>query len=156
MTEFNTKLLWWIPLLPAAGFLINATVGRKLPRAGVTAIALLATLSPAVIVAMLWRYMLQVGAPLAISRTAGHWFDLTGFTVNFNFAVDHLTLVMLGIVTGVGFLIHVYSAGYMALEDGYWRFFAYLNLFMFFILTLVLSCNFLLLFVGWDGVGLAS
>ncbi len=63
---------------------------------------------------------------------------------------------MLGIITGVGFLIHVYSVGYMALEEGYWRFFAYLNLFMFFMLVLVLASSFLLLFVGWEGVGLAS
>ena len=63
---------------------------------------------------------------------------------------------MLSIITGVGFLIHLYSAGYMAHEDGYWRFFAYLNLFMFFMLVLVLSSSFLLLFVGWEGVGLAS
>src|SRR6202000_1785297 len=70
--------------------------------------------------------------------------------------VDHLTLVMLTVVTGVGFLIHLYSAGYMAHEEGYWRFFAYLNLFMFFMLVLVLAANFLLLFVGWEGVGLAS
>src|SRR5207237_7000253 len=69
---------------------------------------------------------------------------------------DHLTLIMLGIVTGVGFLIHIYSVGYMAHEEGYWRFFAYLNLFMFFMLVLVLAENFLLLFVGWEGVGLAS
>ncbi len=63
---------------------------------------------------------------------------------------------MLGVVTGVGFLIHIYSVGYMAHEEGYWRFFAYLNLFMFFMLVLVLSSSFLLLFVGWEGVGLAS
>jgi NADH:ubiquinone oxidoreductase subunit 5 (subunit L)/multisubunit Na+/H+ antiporter MnhA subunit len=76
--------------------------------------------------------------------------------VDFAFTVDHLTLVMLSVITGVGFLIHVYSVGYMAHEDGYWRFFAYLNLFMFFMLVLVLSSSFLLLFVGWEGVGLAS
>ena len=76
--------------------------------------------------------------------------------MDFAFTVDHLTLIMLGVVTGVGFLIHVYSVGYMAHEDGYWRFFAYLNLFMFFMLVLVLSSSFLLLFVGWEGVGLAS
>ena len=63
---------------------------------------------------------------------------------------------MLLVVTGVGFLIHIYSVGYMAHEEGYWRFFAYLNLFMFFMLTLVLAENFLLMFVGWEGVGLAS
>ncbi len=63
---------------------------------------------------------------------------------------------MLSVVTGVGFLIHLYSAGYMAHEEGYWRFFAYLNLFMFFMSVLVLSDSFLLMFVGWEGVGLAS
>src|SRR5262249_10148208 len=71
-------------------------------------------------------------------------------------SLDHLTLVMLLVVTGVGFLIHVYSTGYMAEEEGYWRFFAYLNLFMFFMSVLVLAENFLLMFVGWEGVGLAS
>ena len=151
----NLNLLWLIPLLPLAGFLINGTVGRKLPRAAVTAIALLFTAAPAAIVAMLWRYMLSTGTQ-ALSITSAPWIQITGFHVDFAFAVDHLTLIMLAVVTGVGFLIHVYSAGYMAHEEGFWRFFAYLNLFMFFMLTLVLSANFLLLFVGWEGVGLAS
>ena len=81
---------------------------------------------------------------------------VSGFHVDFAFSVDHLTLIMLAVITGVGFLIHIYSVGYMEHEDGYWRFFAYLNLFMFFMLVLVLSSSFLLLFVGWEGVGLAS
>src|SRR6201986_2282128 len=116
----NDTLLWLIPTLPFAGFLVNGTLGRKFPRALAPTIA------------------------------------ISGFQVNFAFAIDHLTLVMLGIVTGVGFLIHVYSVGYMAEEEGYWRFFAYLNLFMFFMLVLVLASSFLLMFVGWEGVGLAS
>ena len=78
------------------------------------------------------------------------------FRADFAFSLDQLTLVMLLIVTGVGFLIHIYSIGYMAHEEGFWRFFAYLNLFMFFMLTLVLAENFLFVFVGWEGVGLAS
>jgi NADH-quinone oxidoreductase subunit L len=151
-----TTLLWYIPLLPFLGFLLNGTVGRKLPRAAVTGIALLFTALPAAIVAWLWATMLRADAPLAIATTPYHWIAISGFHVDFAFAVDHLTLIMLAVVTGVGFLIHLYSAGYMAHEDGYWRFFAYLNLFMFFMLVLVLSANFLLLFVGWEGVGLAS
>ena len=151
----NTNLLWLIPTLPFAGFLLNGTLGRKLPRAAVSAIALLFTLAPALIVADLWIYMKSAAAPLAISVTSRPWIAITGFQVNFAFAVDHLTLIMLAVVTGVGFLIHIYSAGYMAHEEGYWRFFAYLNLFMFFMLVLVLSSSFLLLFVGWEGVGLA-
>ncbi len=100
--------------------------------------------------------MKAAGAPLSLSVVSCPWIAVSGFTVNFAFTVDHLTLIMLGVVTGVGFLIHIYSVGYMAHEEGYWRFFAYLNLFMFFMLVLVLASSFLLLFVGWEGVGLAS
>ena len=153
---FNPLLLWYIPLLPFAGFLINGTLGRKLPRAAVTGVALLFTALPAAIVAWIWVVMKAVGAPLAMTVTSRPWIQITGFHVDFSFTVDHLTMIMLAVVTGVGFLIHLYSAGYMAHEDGYWRFFAYLNLFMFFMLVLVLSASFLLLFVGWEGVGLAS
>jgi NADH-quinone oxidoreductase subunit L len=149
-----SSYLWLIPLLPFTGFLINGTVGRKLPRALVTAVALLFTAIPAALVAWLWVGV-HAGAA-TISVVSAPWISISGFTVNFAFTVDHLTAIMLGVVTGVGFLIHLYSAGYMAHEDGYWRFFAYLNLFMFFMLVLVLSSSFLLLFVGWEGVGLAS
>ena len=149
-------LIWFIPLLPFAGFLINGTLGRKLPRAVVSAVALLFTALPAGIVAKLWMTMRAAGAPDMIQVVSRPWIWITGFHVDFAFTVDHLTLIMLGVVTGVGFLIHIYSVGYMAHEEGYWRFFAYLNLFMFFMSVLVLAENFLLLFVGWEGVGLAS
>jgi len=148
--------LWLIPLLPFVGFLINGILGRKMPRAFVTAIALIFTAIPAAIVAWLWSVMTAGNAPEAIHAVSKPWIAISGFQVNFAFTVDHLTLIMLGVVTGVGFLIHLYSAGYMAHEDGYWRFFAYLNLFMFFMSVLVLASSFLLLFVGWEGVGLAS
>jgi NADH-quinone oxidoreductase subunit L len=152
----NPQLLWLIPILLFAGFLLNGTIGRKLPRALVATIALLFTAAPAFIVAQLWIFMKSAGAPLSLSVVSDPWIAVSGFAVNFAFTVDHLTLVMLGVITGVGFLIHIYSVGYMAHEEGYWRFFAYLNLFMFFMLVLVLASNFLLLFVGWEGVGLAS
>jgi NADH-quinone oxidoreductase subunit L len=151
-----SEYLWLIPLLPFAGFLINGTLGRKLPRTLVTAVALICTAIPAVIVAWLWATMKATGAPNVIEVVSQPWIAITGLHIDFAFTVDHLTLIMLGVVTGVGFLIHLYSAGYMAHEDGYWRFFAYLNLFMFFMSVLVLSSSFLLLFVGWEGVGLAS
>jgi NADH-quinone oxidoreductase subunit L len=151
----NPQLLWLIPLLPFAGFLLNGTLGRKLPRAVIATIALLFTAAPAVIVADLWHAMLSTGQQV-LSVTSSPWIAVSGFHVDFAFTVDHLTLIMLSIITGVGFLIHLYSVGYMAHEEGYWRFFAYLNLFMFFMLVLVLSSSFLLLFVGWEGVGLAS
>src|SRR6201997_3827755 len=152
----NYDYLWLIPLLPFAGFLINGTIGRKLPRALISAVALICTAIPALIVAWLWVVMKAPGAPEIIQIVGRPWMAITGLTVNFAFAVDHLTLIMLGVVTGVGFLIHIYSVGYMAHEEGYWRFFAYLNLFMFFMSVLVLAENFLLMFVGWEGVGLAS
>jgi NADH-quinone oxidoreductase subunit L len=152
----NYDYLWLIPLLPFAGFLINGTIGRKLPRTLVSAVALICTAIPAAIVAWLWIIMKAAGGPGVIRIVGQPWIAITGLTVNFAFSVDHLTLIMLGVVTGVGFLIHIYSVGYMAHEEGYWRFFAYLNLFMFFMLVLVLAENFLLMFVGWEGVGLAS
>jgi len=152
----NPQLLWLIPILPFAGFLINGILGRKLPRALVASIALLFTAAPALIVAQLWLYMKSAGAPLSLSVSSVPWIAVSGFHVDFAFTVDHLTLIMLGVVTCVGFLIHLYSVSYMAHEDGYSRFFAYLNLFMFFMLVLVLASSFLLLFIGWEGVGLAS
>ncbi|AFL87875.1 NADH dehydrogenase subunit L [Terriglobus roseus DSM 18391] len=148
-------LLWFIPLLPFLGFVLNGTIGRRLPRAGVAAIALLFTALPAALVAWLWQHMLSHDV-LQITAASSPWIQTSALTVRFAFMVDHLTLIMLAVVTGVGFLIHIYSAGYMAQEEGYWRFFAFLNLFMFFMLVLVLAESFLLLFVGWEGVGLAS
>jgi NADH-quinone oxidoreductase subunit L len=156
MSAMPTSYLWLIPLLPFTGFLVNGTLGRRLPRVVVSAVALLFTAAPAALVAWLWTTMCSAGAPDAIEVVSRPWIAITGLTVNFAFNVDHLTLIMLGVVTGVGFLIHIYSVGYMAHEEGYWRFFAYLNLFMFFMSVLVLAANFLLLFVGWEGVGLAS
>jgi NADH-quinone oxidoreductase subunit L len=152
----SPQYLWFIPLLPFLGFLVNGTVGRKLPRAAVAGVALLSTGLSAALVAWLWVTMKAVNAPLSLNIASRPWIAVPGFHVDFAFAVDHLTLIMLGVVTGVGFLIHLYSVGYMAHEEGYWRFFAYLNLFMFFMLVLVLAESFLLLFVGWEGVGLAS
>lgn len=152
--------LWLIPLLPFAGFLINGTLGRRLPRPIIVAVALIPTAISALLWGWLWFTMKAIGAPESISTVAtlfdNSWISISGFHADFALSVDHLTLIMLGVVTCVGFLIHLYSVGYMSHEDGYWRFFAYLNLFMFFMLVLVLSANFLLLFVGWEGVGLAS
>ncbi|MBS1823280.1 MAG: NADH-quinone oxidoreductase subunit L [Acidobacteria bacterium] len=152
--------LWLIPLLPFAGFLINGTLGRRMPRQLVSAVALIPTFASACLWVWLWFTMKAADAPESIHSTitlfGNNWIQISGFHADFTFTVDHLTLIMLGVVTCVGFLIHLYSVGYMAHEEGYWRFFAYLNLFMFFMLVLVLSANFLLLFVGWEGVGLAS
>src|SRR5215472_11543875 len=89
-------------------------------------------------------------------ETHGNWIWTSVFSAPFGFYLDQLSMVMVLVVTGVGFIIHVYSVGYMGHEGGYYRFFSYLNLFMFFMLMLVLANNYLLMFVGWEGVGLAS
>jgi NADH-quinone oxidoreductase subunit L len=146
--------LWLIPLVPFAGFLVNGLLGRRFPKALVTTVAWVATLIPFLQVLNIAFHFSSLTLPY--TENVGTWITAGSFHADFAFALDQLTLIMLLVVTGVGFLIHLYSAGYMAHEEGYWRFFAYLNLFMFFMLTLVLAENFLLMFVGWEGVGLAS
>ena len=147
--------LWLIPLIPFVGFLLNGFIGSRLPRAGVSAIALIATALPFALAANAWLQFTSLSLPY-VERASIPWVATGTFHADFAFSLDQLSMIMVLIVTGVGFLIHLYSVGYMAHEDGFYRFFAYLNLFMFFMLTLVLSENFLLLFVGWEGVGLAS
>jgi NADH-quinone oxidoreductase subunit L len=147
--------LWLIPLIPFVGFLLNGLLGRKLPRAVVSTVALVATAIPFALAVNAWTHFDSLSLPY-VEKLSIPWIATTTFHASFALSLDQLTMIMVLIVTGVGFLIHLYSVGYMAHEDGFYRFFAYLNLFMFFMLTLVLSENFLLLFVGWEGVGLAS
>ncbi len=155
MTGNPSLHLWLIPLLPFVGFLLNGLLGRFLGKALVSTIALLFTAAPlGLVLGIAFRFS-GLSLPY-VERLPFPWMETSAFRADFAFLLDPLTLVMLLVVTGVGFLIHIYSVGYMAHEDGYWRYFAYLNLFMFFMLTLVLAENFLLLFVGWEGVGLAS
>ncbi len=151
MTDLH---LWLIPLVPVAGFLVNGLFGRKFPKALVTTVAIIAAAVPMLQVADIALRFSSLAKPYIESH--GTWIAAGALHANFAFQLDQLSMVMLCVVTGVGFLIHVYSIGYMAHEEGYWRFFAYMNLFLFFMLVLVLSANFLLMFVGWEGVGLAS
>jgi NADH-quinone oxidoreductase subunit L len=146
--------LWLIPVLPLAGFLINGLLGRRFSKGTVNAVAIG---SVALSFAWVLKTIFALG-PLA-SPYSEHYFTwIRSGIVNIgcDFAVDRLTIVMLLVVTGVGAVIHVYSIGYMAHEGGYYRFFAFLNLFMFFMLVLVLASNYLVMFVGWEGVGLCS
>ena len=146
--------LWLIPLLPFAGFLANGLLGRRLPNPIVSLIALMTTGGSFLLALNIAAHFSNLTLPY--TERLVPWIQAGAFRADFAFSLDQLTLIMLLIVTGVGFLIHIYSIGYMAHEEGFWRFFAYLNLFMFFMLTLVLAENFLLVFVGWEGVGLAS
>jgi NADH-quinone oxidoreductase subunit L len=151
--------LWLIPLLPFAGFLVNGIVGGRLPRWLVSAIGLLLPLASFGLVVNAAGSITGFGSgvPLpAVEALPFHWINAGTLHVDFSFVLDRLSLVMLLVVTGVGFLIHVYSVGYMRDDPGYARYFSYLNLFLFFMTTLVLAGNILLMFVGWEGVGLAS
>ena len=145
--------LWLIPLLPLAGFLLNGIFGRRFAKGAINAIAI-----GSVVLSFAWALKSILAIDLAQGYTEHYftWIQSGPLTVNCDFTVDKLTAVMLMVVTGIGSLIHIYAIGYMAHEGGYYRFFAYLNLFMFFMLTLVLAANYLLLFVGWEGVGLCS
>src|SRR5262247_1761146 len=149
------SILWLIPVLPLLGATINGVLGKRLPKNIVTAVGV-GTVGISFIIA-LREFVAMLGtSALPINRDYFTWIQAGRFQAQFGFMLDHLSGFMILIVTGVGFLIHVYSAGYMAHEEGFYRYFAYLNLFVFFMLTLVLANNYLLMFVGWEGVGLCS
>ncbi|MGO9324181.1 MAG: NADH-quinone oxidoreductase subunit L [Terracidiphilus sp.] len=161
--------LWLIPLFPFLGFLLNGILGSRLPRRIVSAIGVLAPLVSFVVVLSDFGATIITAASscpncgsvaalaLPASETLSYpWLAIGALRVDFTFVLDQLSAVMLLVVTGVGFLIHVYSVGYMKDESGYARYFSFLNLFLFFMSVLVLAGNFLLMFVGWEGVGLAS
>src|SRR5215469_7095871 len=146
--------LWLIPIFPLLGFLLNGLLGRRLSNRAVSIIA-----CGSVLLSFLWvlKSIAALGAPeTAYLEHYFTWIQSGALNISADFAVDRLSEVMLLIVTGIGLLIHIYAVGYMAHEGGYYRFFSYMNLFMFFMLVLVLGANFLLMFVGWEGVGLCS
>src|SRR5271167_3740440 len=146
--------LWIVPLLPLAGAAINGSFGRGLSKKVVSAIALVFCGAAFAMALFLASGFSSASAPYYYDLA--HWLRSGTFQVDFSFYLDQLSLVMLLVVTGVGFLIHIYSIGYMWDDESYYRFMAYLNLFMFFMLTLVLAKNYLVMFIGWEGVGLAS
>jgi NADH-quinone oxidoreductase subunit L len=146
--------LWLIPTLPLAGAAVNGFFGKKSSRQAVTIVGLF--FSGAAFAWALGVAFRFSSLEVPYQEYVAHWIRSGNFSVDFAFYLDQLSLVMLLVVTGVGFLIHIYSVGYMWEDPGYYRFFSYLNLFMFFMLTLVLANNYLLMFIGWEGVGLAS
>src|ERR1700688_4529492 len=154
MTPNPYLYLWLVPLLPLAGAAINGFFGRRLSKKAISTVALV--FCGAAFVMALWLAASFSSASAPYSSDLADWIRSGDFQVDFSFYLDQLSLVMLLVVTGVGFLIHIYSVGYMWDDDGYYRFMSYLNLFMFFMLTLVLAKNYLVMFIGWEGVGLAS
>ena len=150
--------LWVIPALPLLGAALNGLFGRRWPKRAVDIIGVGTT--GVAFAATLWLIgdllsIRQRPVPVIVKHYFT-WITAGSFRAGFDLQVDQLTIVMLLVVTGVGWLIHIYSTGYMAQEGGYYRFFAYMNLFMFFMILLVMAANFVLLFVGWEGVGLCS
>ncbi|MEQ8859777.1 MAG: NADH-quinone oxidoreductase subunit L [Pseudomonadales bacterium] len=149
-------LLWLIPVLPLLGFLaLVATEGRL----GERAVALVGAGSvgmAALVAVPVTAGFFEQPAGTAFTQTLWTWMDVAGFRPEFTLYLDGLSLVMLWVITGVGFLIHLYATGYMAGDPGYSRFFAYMNLFVFAMLMLVLGDHLLVLYLGWEGVGLCS
>ena len=169
---FFLSRIWLIPLLPAAGAVIMFFFGRRLQKSAVSAVCV-GTIVVAFVFACgaVWQYtQFAHGTGQPFEKVLYAWLGsgdpglsfvkhdgtLAQFNADFGFLLDPLSSIWLLFVTGVGMLIHIYSVGYMAHEGGYYRFFGYLNLFMFAMLTLVLANNYMLLFVGWEGVGLCS
>src|SRR5947199_4337841 len=153
-----TVALWIVPALPLAGFLLCLLLGTRLGKGFVSA-AGVGSIGIATLAA--WSRLLPYfrdGGGAVVERIAP-WITAGNFSVDVSFRLDPLSALMVSFVTFVGFLIHLYSVGYMKHDEtdaGYARYFAYMNLFMFSMLTLVLADNFVLMFVGWEGVGLCS
>ena len=152
------EYLWIVPLLPLLGSAVNGLFGTKWPNKIVNLVAIgstgLSFLGAMEAVREFLDYFAQNHQPF--HKIFFTWIAAGNFRADFDLQMDQLTVVMVLVVTGVGWLIHIYATGYMAHEGGYYRFFSYLNLFMFFMLILVLAANYVLLFVGWEGVGLSS
>ncbi len=149
----SLSLLRYIPMIPLLGTALNIFFGNRLGRKIGGLLACAAVFFSLVLSLLLFWHLPASGM---VKEAVFTWIDSDPFKVEFSLQADALTAVMLLVVTGVGFLIHVYSLGYMAHDEGMVRYFAYLNLFIFFMLLLVMADNLLLLFVGWEGVGLCS
>ena len=155
------SLLWLIPALPLAGFAVNALVGWKLQKVlgkrAVHAIAI-GTVAASFCLA-LWFLVRMLGLDpehRMLQETLWNLFTAGRLSADLAFALDPLSITLVLVITGIGSLIHLFSVGYMADDPAYWRFFAYLNLFVFAMLLLVMGDNFAVMFFGWEGVGLAS
>jgi len=151
------EYVWLVPFFPLLGVIINGILGIRFSKRligfiGCTTIFLSFLLSCLI----LWELIQLSPEARVIEVTLYKWIPCGDLQVNVGFLVDALSLVMMLTVSGVSFIIHVYSIGYMHDDPGYRRYFTYLNLFVFFMLTLVSANSFLFMFIGWEGVGLCS
>ncbi len=151
------KYVWLVPVFPLLGFLFNGLLGRKVDKRWVDIVGPgCVGLSFAWVLGAFWEYLHLPATAKPVEVHVFDWIVSGKFVAQAAFLVDPLSLVMMLVVSGVGFLIHIYSVGYMGEDPGYPRYFSYLNLFVVNMLILVMANNFLLLFVGWEGVGLCS
>jgi NADH-quinone oxidoreductase subunit L len=151
------EFLWLIPSLPFAGFLILALAGRRLPAKSAAFIGVISVGISALVALMIgYRFITSPPAGNSYTQVLWTWMRVGGFAPEIAFYLDALSLVMILVVTFVSFLIHLYSVEFMEDDEGYSRFFAYMNLFVGFMLMLVLADNMVLLYLGWEGVGLCS
>jgi NADH-quinone oxidoreductase subunit L len=150
------KLVALVPLFPLLGFIITGLFGKSLSKAVAGIVASGAILLSFVVSLLLFIELNQAGDNVTHTIKLFDWIQAGKFSADLSLLIDPLSSVFLLIITGVGFLIHVYSTGYMHDDEGHNKFFSYLNLFVFFMLLLVLGSNFLVMFVGWEGVGLCS
>lgn len=153
------EYVWLIPLFPLIGVIINGLISMpfRLPKGFVGFIGSATIFGSLITALLIFRELIQLPVDQRVIETVlWQWIPAGDLLVNLGFLVDPLSMVMMLVVSGVGFLIHVYSIGYMHHDPGFRRFFVYLNLFVFFMLMLVSSNSFLLMFVGWEGVGLCS
>lgn len=148
------NLIWLIPVLPLAGFVINGLGRNTLSKGIIGAIGSLLVLVAFGLSVATFFQIKQSGVPIDV--TIFDWISVGNFHIPFAFLIDQLSSIMLLIITGVGFLIHLYSIGYMHDDKGFGKFFSYLNLFVFFMLLLVMGSNYVVMFIGWEGVGLCS
>lgn len=146
----------FVPLLPLLGFLIIALSGKSMGHKVASVIGCGSVLISFLVAVIVFRHATYGGTGTGISVNVFDWFHAGNFSVVFGLLADPLSCLFMLIITGVGFLIHLYSIGYMHGDEGFNRFFSYLNLFVFFMLLLVMGDNFLVMFVGWEGVGLCS
>ncbi|WP_294240180.1 NADH-quinone oxidoreductase subunit L [uncultured Chryseobacterium sp.] len=148
------NLVYAIILLPLLGFLINGLFGKNLPKIVVGSLATAMVFASFCIAVSIFLGFNSESQPVIVK--AFEWFRVNGIQINFGFQIDQLSLMMVMIITGIGSLIHLYSIGYMSHDKGFYKFFTYLNLFIFSMLLLVMGSNYLILFIGWEGVGLCS
>jgi NADH-quinone oxidoreductase subunit L len=141
-----------IPLFPLIGFLINGLGFRRVPKSLVGVIGSAAALAS---FACALSLFLNFSGQPEVAHIFD-WITIGDLNISMSFQIDQLSLLMLLIITGVGSLIHIYSIGYMHHDEGFGKFFAFLNLFLFFMLLLVLGSNYVVMFIGWEGVGLCS